>query len=280
MNSSGRKDTTATNYYEQLPTMSSTTNRLLMPITDLEKIPVKDMVPPPTSKQNISFLQLPRELRDPIYRDSIAAGNVAILRLNKLVNEEASQLLPKHATLRIHLGDVNCTNWSELRSASVIPVVVQHVDLRIKVSSAPLSSYITVIFGLLEKRVIRESCIVTLNYSIEGGPRYNIRGPLYSHLARLVGFKKVIFKIVFTRYEPAGIEAVTLENGSHEIVHYNTDLLGYHEGAYMELQSHMLDSMGPAKVDESVEGHCLEFHPLEPLPVDERYPWNPWFIYD
>ena len=74
---------------------------------DFEKIPVKDM---PTSKQTISFLQLPRELRHPIYRDSIATGNVAILGLNKLVNEEASRLLYKHETLRINLGFGNRAN--------------------------------------------------------------------------------------------------------------------------------------------------------------------------
>ena len=70
-----------------------------MPTIDIEKIPIKDMAPPPTSKQNFPFLQLPREIRDAIYQDSIVTGDVAILRLNKLVHEEASQLLAKHATL-------------------------------------------------------------------------------------------------------------------------------------------------------------------------------------
>ena len=252
--------------------MSSTTNRFLMPIIDFEKIPFKDMVPPQTSKQNISFLQLSRELRDPIYRDSIAAGNVAILRLNKLTNEEASQLVSKHATLRINLGFVDRTNWSELRSASVTPVV-QHVDLRINASSAALPFDITVISGLLDKQVIRESCIVTLDYGKEGGPNDSIRDTLYTHLTRLGGFKKLVFKIVIDRYEHADFEAVMSEKTFHEAFHYDTHLLGYHEDSYMDLQEDLQPSLGAAKVDDSVEGHCLEFHPLEPVP-EGWYPWN------
>ena len=251
----------------QLPTMSSTTNRHLMPIIDFEKIPVQDMLPPPSSKQNVSFLQLPRELRDPIYRDSIAAGTVAILRLNKLTNEEASQLLPKHATLRIHLGYVNRPNWSELRSASVIPPI-QQVDLRIKASSAALPFDITVISGLLDKQVIRESCIVTLEYGKERAFNYGICETLHRHLARLGGFKKLVFKIVYERYEPADFETVMSEKSFHQVFHYDTHLLDYHETSYMVLQKYMQPSLGPAKWDDSVEGHCLEFHPLEPRPIE------------
>lgn len=258
--------------------MPSTIDRLLMPTIDFEKIPVKDMRPPPTSKQNISFLQLPRELRDFIYRDSIAAGHVAILRLNKFTNEEASQLLPKHGSFRINLGYVNRSNWSKLRSASVIPVV-QHVDLRIKACSTALPFNITVISGLLDKQAIRESCIVTLDYGKEGGPNDCIRETLYRHLARLGGFKKLVFRIVIEKYEPADFEGLISEKSFHEIFHYDTHLLGYHEDSYMELQKFMEPSLGPAKFDDSVEEHCLEFHPLEPLPVEDWYPRNPW-IYD
>ena len=243
-----------------------------MPIIDFEKIPIKDMVPPQTSKQNISFLQLPRELRDPIYRDPIATGNFAILRLNKVINEEASQVLSKHATLRINLGFFNRTNWSELRSASVTPVV-QHVDLRIKASSEALPFDLTIIAGLLNKQVIRESCMVTLDYGKEQGPNFTNfnRKTYYGHLARLGGFKKLVFKIVIDRYEYAEFQAVMSEKSFHEVFHYDTHLLGSHERSYQALQYYLEPNLGLAKVDDSVEGHCLEFHPLEP--VSEG--WNP-----
>ena len=211
-------------------------------------------------------------MRDIIYRDLIASGNVAILRLNKLINEEASQLLPKHATLRINLGFVNRTNWSELRSASVTPVA-QYVDLRIKAGSDSFPFDITVLSGLLDKQVVRESCIVTLDYGKSAGPiHYKI---LYRYLARLSGFKKLVFKIVIDRYEPADFQAVISEKSFHEIFHYDTHLLSYHEDSYKELQEYVQASLGPAQVDDSVEGHCLEFHPLEPFPMG-WWPWNPW----
>lgn len=80
----------------------------------------------------------------------------------------------------------------------------------------------------------------------------------------------MVFKIAIERYEPADFEAVISERSFHEIFHYDTHLLGYHEVGYMELQKYMQPSLGPAELDDSVEGHCLEFHPLEPLPVKAR----------
>ena len=249
-----------------------------MPIIDFEQIPVRDMLPPQTSKQNISFLQLPREVRDPIYHHSIVAGNLAILRLNKVVREEASQLLAKHAALRINLGFANRTNWSELRSASVTPLV-QYVDLRIKGTSDAIPFDITVISGLLGKQVVRESCIVTLNYGKGEGPDDSIWKTLYRRLARLDGFKKVVFKIVMDRYELADFRAVMSEESFHEIFHYDTHLLGFHEHSYMDLQQFMQPLLGPAVYDDSLEGHCLQFHPLEPFP-EGFYPRDPWLEED
>ena len=236
-----------------------------MPIIDFEKIPARDMLPPHSSKQNISFLQLPREIRDPIYRHSIIAGNFAILRLTKLVHEEASQFLPKHATLRINLGFVNRTNWSELRSASVTPLV-QHVHLRIEGTSDAAPFDITTISGLLDKQVVRESCFVTLEYGKGAAPYHPNRRMVYRHLARLGGFKKLVFRIEIERYELGDFGGGMSERGFHEIFHYDTHLLAAHETSYMQLQKYMEPSLGPAIVDHSVEGHCLEFHPLEPVP--------------
>ena len=53
-----------------------------------------------------------------------------------------------------------------------------------------------------------------------------------------------------------------LRKSFHEVFHSDTHLLGYHEDIYMELQNYMEPCLGPAMLDVSVEGHCLEFHPL------------------
>ena len=70
------------------------------------------------------------------------------------------------------------------------------------------------------------------------------------------------------------------EKSFHEIFHYDTHLLGSHERSYEGLQYYLEPSLGPATFNDSVEGHCLEFHPLEPLPDGSWYPRNPWLEED
>ena len=191
-----------------------------MPTIDFEKIPIKDMALPPTSKQTISFLQLPREIRNPIYQESIVAGNVAILRLNKLVHEEASELLAKYATLRIHLGFANRRNWSGLSSSCVTPVA-QHVDLRINARPEAFPFDATAITGLLLKPVARESCIVTIDYVKAQGRKDFVCRPLYRLLAHHGCFKRLVFKIVYARDEPEERRVMIAKKNYDEVFYYH-----------------------------------------------------------
>ena len=63
-------------------------------------------------------------------------------------------------------------------------------------------------------------------------------------------------------YEPADFQTVMSEKSFHEVFHSDAHLLGYHEHLYTELQNFMEYSLGRAMLDDSVEGHCLGFHPF------------------
>lgn len=229
------------------------------------------MLPLQPSKRNIfPLLQLPRELRDQIYRHSILTGDISILEISKQVNKEASQLLSKHAVLRINLGFPDRTNWSKLGSASM--AAVQRMDLRIKASEDAVPFDNDVISHLLDKQVIRESCVVTLHYGKEVTvPDLVYCSGLYRMLARLSGFKNLVFKIVTERYEAAEFQGSFTEKRFHELFPYDLRLLNFHRETYVRVQKYFESGFGPAKFDDSVEGHCLEFHPLEPVPEN----WSP-----
>lgn len=55
------------------------------------------------------LLMMSCEIRDMIYCHSTTAGNHGVFELCKLVKEEASQLLSKHAVFRVILGFVDRT---------------------------------------------------------------------------------------------------------------------------------------------------------------------------
>ena len=250
--------------------MSSANNSLSSSVEPTEKTVVKNMPLHLTSKKNLSpLLQLPRELRDEIYRRSIAAGNLSILSLSKFVNAEASELLSKHAVLRVNLGFVNRTNWSQLGSASV--ATVRHLDLRLNTSPhGALPFNIDVISGFFDKQIIRESCIVMTNYGKEGSAPNLDHSILYQQLARLHGFKKLVFKIVLERYEAAEFRGILTVEKFHELFPYDESLLQHHRQSYVKVKRFLEPTMGRGDFDDSVGGHCLEFHPLDSVPEDSN----------
>lgn len=221
---------------------------------------------------NAPFLisDLPRELRDIIYSKSIASGNLTVLRLNKRVQEEASELFPKHTVLRVDLGFVDRTNWVNLDSVPVASV--QHVEFRL--STGPGARLINddVIATFAGNQITRESCEVTLNYGKEGSVPFHVhRHILYIQLARLTGFKVLTIKIVVEEYEFAEFKGLLSEEAFRRIFTYDTALLRHHKKSYEKVKRFLESSLGPGKFDESVGSHHLEFRPLNPVPDD----WSP-----
>ena len=130
---SPRRYQTSENNRNQSKTMPSANESSLAPFMPTETA-VKQKLPLQPPAQNIfPLLHLPRELRDTIYRHSISSGDLEILRINRLVNEEASELLPKYAALRVNLGFQDRTNWVRFGSASLPSI--QHVEFLLHTSS-------------------------------------------------------------------------------------------------------------------------------------------------
>ena len=86
--------------------------------------------------------------------------------------------------------------------------VAQHVDLRINARPDALLFDATAISGLLIKPVVRESCIVTIDYAIGQGLNNFRDRPLHRLLARFGGFKTLVFEIVIARDEPGEFRQV------------------------------------------------------------------------
>lgn len=251
--------------------MSSTNDSPSDPVVHTETEKTENIIPHVRSKDTpVSILDLPRELRDIIYRKSIAVGNLVILRVNKLVSEEASQLLLKHAVLRVDLGFVDRTNWVCLDRVPVASV--QHVELQLNTGPGALPINEDVIAAFGGNQITRESCEVTLNYGKEGSAPYHVyRHRLYLQLAGLTVFKKLTVKIVVERYEYAEFRGLLSEEAFLRTFPYGTALLSHHRKSYEKVRRFLESSLGPAMFDDSVESHRLEFHPLQPIPDD----WSP-----
>lgn len=220
------------------------------------------------SKQNVfPLLRLPRELRDAIYHHFILDGNIEILRISKAVNKEASELLSKHGILRVNLGFVDRTNWVDIGSKP--KSAIQHVELRLSTGPGALPFDSDLLLGFGGNNVIRESCVVTLNYGKEGSAPYNVdRNWVYKNLQRLNGYKSLVVKIVIEKHEIAEFEGFLTNEQFSEIFPYESRLLRHHDESYKRVRAFLELGLGPAKYDDSVDGHCLEFHPLEPHSVD------------
>ncbi len=71
------------------------------------------------SAMDSPLLKLPPELRLPIYGPLIAAGDLNILRTNKLIHMEATDVLKSTAILRMNFG----SNWTrQLPSRAAFPL--------------------------------------------------------------------------------------------------------------------------------------------------------------
>ena len=182
---------------------------------------------PQVSKRNVfPLLQLPRELRDGIYRHSITAGNLGILRISKTVNEEASQLLSKYAVLRVNAGFVDRTNWSDLGPGA--EVSIQRVEFRLNESPDALPYDYDVIARFANRQVVRESCIVTINYGKDGSAPYHIeRSLLFLSLGALTGFKSVVVRMVVERHEASEFEGLLTEEKFRDIFPYDLRLVDW-----------------------------------------------------
>lgn len=223
------------------------------------------------SKQKMfPLLRLPRELRDIIYRDAIAAGNLEILRTNKAVHGEASELLSQHAVFRMSFGFTTSKPVDLPRGAEGS---IQRVECQLNMCSSAFYYDHDIITRFAGKDVIRESCVVTLDYGKDAmaAPASYRYIKLFSQLARLSGFKDLVVVIPLERSDFGEFESFLIEDQFDGNFPYGSRLLKHHWGNYERVRRFLERGLGPGKFHDSVEGHHLEFRPLDPFPKD----WKP-----
>ena len=160
----------------------------------------------PTVKE-FPLLKLPAEVREMIYEHLISAGHLSILRVSKMIKQEATSLLSQCATARINLDNPNTSQVAIPLAARITfsgiltltaPDYIQHVDLRIGI---PISRFLFRNKGLVHcfsgNRVPRKSCKITFKPGTNNtGER--LSGEDVNEIVRMVatlpGFMKLTLK--------------------------------------------------------------------------------------
>lgn len=213
------------------------------------------------------LLHLPPELRLLIYGSLISAGDINIFRTSKHVHQEALQLLEKKALLRMNLGFTDRTSSASFPLTGSLnltgdltihaPSIIQHVEIRFNISPSlgtfyNFEDYTNVIKSFGGRDIARQSCTIILDLGLDHSANHHsapdevtfVQRNAWRAVTQLTGFKLLVLKFNSERdYE--------LE-----------ELLSLLED-YETVRDHLEVHLGPALLDNSVEHHCLEFHPYE-----------------
>ena len=226
----------------------------------------------PTEKK-LQFLELPPELRLIIYEPLLKLGDLNILRVSKLVTQEATPLLSKHAVFRVNVGHRNITSVKLDLTASITmlghstliaPDYIQHVTFRIdmvRFRGWGIDLKFVNYFG--GKKIARKSCAITifvddwahLPHSVE-------RDKTYRAIANLTGFEVLLLGLecqknaqevaaILSRYGPRVVRIGGMMTGRFMLKSYGR-VLGF-------LQT----TLGPADFKEDIHQHSLVFRPSQ-----------------
>ena len=232
------------------------------------------------------LLKLPPELRLQIYEPLMAAGDTNILRTNKLIHKEATDVLKSMAILRMNFssnrlpseasfpltGSLNLTGTLTYHA----PADIQRIECHYWVdadSEKPHSfdKYTSLIQAFSGKEISRESCAIFLH--LRPGGRIPSLYTFHSETAwqaviDLTGFRTLTFMIwrdgdTWHRNPfPLGTPEADDYPSLNEAVNTHWLLLKDYE----TVRAIWKHSLGPAVLDESIKGHCLKFHPSEYQP--------------
>ena len=235
-----------------------------------------------TGPINFPLLQLPPELRLLVYAPLITAGDLSIMRISKLVHDEAVNLLKTHAVLRLFLRYAHRmssalafvplvvgVNLKQSLTVYALPVI-QRIELHLNqvttsIATGPRTEYpfrrFDVYAGVLKsfggRDVTRHSCIIHLElglYDCIPSEEDFSREQAWNAIAHLTGFKTLAFTIA-RKGDLAYAQANSPVNGM--------DSCGTTHD-YSALGAIMNSTLGPAIVCKSpTGGDFLEFHPSD-----------------
>ncbi|KAM0797663.1 hypothetical protein BDR22DRAFT_915074 [Usnea florida] len=230
------------------------------------------------------LLQLPPELRLLVYGPLIAAGDLSIMRTNKLIHDEAVNLLKTHAVLRMFL------RYPDRTSSALVPLtatvslegsltvyaspVIQRIELHLNQVTSPFTTfdaymkslfrfdaYVDLIKSFGGRDVARQSCIIYLELGTTDatpGKWSFSQEKSWKAIANLTGFKTLALKISRKRdpaYEDAKLRSVRPPVNRMSLYGTIYD--------YSTLGTIMSTTLGPATVCTSPTGTFLEFHPSD-----------------
>lgn len=235
-----------------------------------------------STEKNFRLLKLAPELRVMIYEPLIKIGDLGILRVSKLINQEAVPLLSKHAVLRANVGRRYLTVADLDLTASILwwryptlasPDTIQHVNFRIDMVSfggPDLDLRLINYFG--GNKIARESCDITIN--VNGSAKVPSRfenDKTYRAIATLIGFKVLLLRFEYERdlKESAAIqEKYGLAVVQMGIDHTYQQILERYGKALAFLKT----TLGTAHCQKHIDRHFLRFRPsqykIEDYPVE------------
>ena len=159
--------------------------------------------------KTFTFLHLPRELRDIVYTYLVQAGHLSILRVSKLLSQEAGSIMHRVATHRIDLGswnlsrvNISLANFMRLhRLKLAAPYWIQNLDIRFDfVRREGMQVDWRIIRSFSGDQIIRTSCNVIILFevlgSLFGGSE---KDAVYKMIASLTGFTTLTLKLVYRK---------------------------------------------------------------------------------
>lgn len=227
------------------------------------------------------LLQLPLELRLLIYEPLIAAGDLNIMRTNKVVHKEATKVMKKNAILRMIFGYANRTSSASfpltgslnLRGSLTLHAtpIIQQVEFHFRmddVGDRPyyfFDVYANLINSFGGRDVVRQSCTIFLNLGLDRSvPTENSFAleTAWRAITGLTGFKTLVLKIRRDKdyeFEAQCIRQLGRLIPENENSYPHRSILTDYKTVREVLES----TLGPAIQDKSLQGHCLKFHPSE-----------------
>ena len=224
-----------------------------------------------TATRTFPLLELPPELRAIVFELLIQAGDLSILRVSKLISQEAVSLLSKVGILRINLDKqikrhmtialtAKTTLYGELTLAA--PDYIQNLDICLNLVPGPdIPVNTTLIQYFKGRRIARRSCKITILFGIQG-PATN---PLeenhpYRVISSLVSFKSLTLKLKYV--EDERWEALILRRLDRGLITDDADLTYKALSRDYKRASEFLSfKLGPAKLNDRLGEPYLSFKP-------------------
>ena len=236
-----------------------------------------------TDLTTFPLLQLPPELRLLVYGPLIATGDLSIMRVSKLIHDEAVNLLKTHAVLRMVLGYADRTSSAlvpltatvslegslKIHASPVIQIIELHFNLAMSFDrlSFRFDVYADLIKSFGGRDVARQSCIIYLELGLFDAIPCEVnfsRERAWIAIANLTGFKTLAFKIL-----RKGELAYDSPWGRVRPPVNRMGLLRTTQD-YSALGTILSTTLGPATFCRSpTGGNFLEFHPSEFKPSTE-----------